>query len=135
MVVAFLKMNPFHHLIYNNPNGRNVMLGGEYNGYVAFDNELPLSWQGGKDQDDETALDNFVNVHGGITLDGSMESFMGDSIIPITALPDPDRLEKFRVIGFDTLHYGDTEKEWSFDRTKEETLQLMKQIENLCKEA
>lgn len=130
MVIAFLKMNPFHHKL--NPNRPSYIDGGEYNGYVAFDKKLPQSWQGSANWDDEDTLDNMVNVHGGITLDCSMEDFINDSIIPITSIPDPQILKKFRVIGFDTLHCEDTKEMWTLEATKEETLRLMKQIEKLC---
>ena len=127
MVIAFLMMNPFHHKLYKG----NYDGGGEYNGYVAFDEELPLSWQGGADFDDNNVLDHMVSVHGGITLDHSMSDWMDEPIIPLTAIPEPEKMKNFRVIGFDTLHYDDTKERWPLEAVKNETLDLMKQIEEL----
>lgn len=132
MVIAFLKMNPFHHKF--NPDTTQYYEGGEYNGYVAFDKELPESWQGGADFDDEDVLDRLVNVHGGITLDCPMADWLDEPIIPLTSIPDRDTLKKFRCIGFDTLHCEDTKERWTLEATKEETLNLMKQIKTLCNE-
>ena len=126
MVIAFLKWNPFHHKLF-----KGDYEGGEYNGYVAFDKKLPLSWQGGGNYNDENVLDNKVSVHGGITLDRPMEDMLDTPIIPLTAIPDPDTLKNFRCVGFDTLHCDDTREFWTMERTKEETLYLMKQIEEL----
>ena len=55
MVVAFLRENPFHHVFRK---GMSPVEGGEYNGYVAFDKELPQSWQGLASFLDDTTLDN-----------------------------------------------------------------------------
>lgn len=129
MVIAFLKMNPFHHKL--NPGAAQYCEGGEYNGYVAFDKELPKSWQGGADFDDESALDNLVNVHGGITLDCPMADWLDEPIIPLTSIPDRDTLKNYRCIGFDTLHCDDTKERWPMEAVKQETLQLMSQIEKL----
>lgn len=128
MVIAFLKWNPAHHRINDNP----LNIGGEYNGYVAFDAELPISYQGSMNWQEDNVLDNLVTVHGGITFDRPMSDLMEEPIIPITAIPEPKVLKTFRVVGFDTLHYGDTKNNWTFEATKQETLELMKQIEDLC---
>ena len=127
MVIAFLMMNPFHHKLYKG----NYDGGGEYNGYVAFDGNLPLSYQGGKSWDDDDALDNMVDVHGGITFDSPMSDLADCAIVPITSIPDPETLKKFRCIGFDTLHCGDTKEKWPEDAVKAETIRLMEQIEKL----
>lgn len=129
MVIAFLMMNPFHHRL--NPNLDPLLDGGEYNGYVAFDAKLPLSWQGGAPFEDKTVLDNMIDVHGGITLDRSMENWTHEAIIPLTAIPEPEQFKNLRVIGFDTLHYDDTKDKWPFDAIKAETLKLKEQIEHL----
>lgn len=42
MVVAFLRMSPMHRAFSR--EGMSPIKGGEYNGYVAFDKELPQSW-------------------------------------------------------------------------------------------
>lgn len=131
MVIAFIRWNPFHHSYMDNSNGENY--GGEYNGYVAFDGELPLSYQGAALLEVENPLDDLVYVHGGITYDRPMKISEKTPLIPLTAMPDPETLKKFRVIGFDTLHYGDTKEEWTFEKTKAETLHLKEQIETLLK--
>ena len=132
MVIAFLKMNPFHHKF--RPKDTEIFEGGEYNGYVAFDAELPGSWQGGAYFDDDNVLEHMVDVHGGITLDCSMEDMIDDQMIPLTAMPDPKELKKYRCIGFDTLHWNDTREKWSIEAVKKETLYLKKQIEDLIAE-
>ena len=131
MVIAFLMMNPFHHKLYKGE----FTEGGEYNGYVAFDGNLPLSYQGsyqgGKSWDDDDALDNMVNVHGGITFDHPMVDLLKEPIIPLTPIPDRDTLKTLRCIGFDTLHCDDTREKWTMEATEKETLNLKAQIEKL----
>lgn len=121
MVVAFLMRSPWYTKNYT------TKFGGNYNGYVAFKEELPLSYQGGGDCDEEL-LDDLVNVHGGITFD--RKSLWEEAeIIPLTVIPED--IHEYRVIGFDTAHCDDTAEYWTFERTKEETLNLKKQIEDL----
>ena len=81
--------------------------------------------------DDDDALDNMVNVHGGITFDTPMISIEDCPIIPLTSIPDPKTLERYRVIGFDTLHYGDSKDKWPIESVKAETFRLKEQIEKL----
>lgn len=121
MVVAFLIHSPWYK------KGRNKGENGNYNGYVAFKEELPLSWQGSGNFDDES-LDDLVHVHGGITLDRK-SLWKETAIIPLTAIPED--IHEYRVIGFDTCHFNDTAEYWTFERTKEETLNLKEQIERL----
>lgn len=128
MVIAFLKMNLFHHAFRE---GMTHVEGGEYNGYVAFDKELPESWQGARDFDLDNTLDDLVSVHGGITYDEPMSEFENEPIIPLTEIPSPKALKTFRCIGFDTLHAGDTAEKWPIDAVKAETLRLKEQIEKL----
>lgn len=130
MVIAFLMMNPFHHRYQ--PQAEDM--GGEYNGYVAFSEELPLSSMSGADWDDEKSIDYLVSVHGGITLDENWDFMKNNPFIPLTSIPDPKDLENFRVIGFDTVHSCDTREKWPIERVKEETLNLKKQIEKLIAE-
>jgi hypothetical protein len=130
MIIAFLKPNPFHHKFRKGFNDESN-IGGEYNGYVAFDKNLPLSWQGGMDWSEENTLDRLIDVHGGITLDCPMEEFMDDPYIPLTPIPDREELKKLRVIGFDTLHCDDTREKWPKEAIIEETLRLMEQIKAL----
>ena len=128
MVIAFLRENPFHHVFRK---GMSPVEGGEYNGYVAFDKELPQSWQGLASFLDDNTLDNLVDVHGGITYDNSMSDWENEPVIPLTEIPSPEVLKAFRCIGFDTLHAGDTVEKWPIDAVKAETLRLKEQIEKL----
>lgn len=128
MVVAFLRWNPFHHKL-REKWGDDPSTGGEYNGYVAFDAELPPSSMSGASWEDDRSLAYLVDVHGGITYDSEMDTDY--PMIPLTDLPTPEILRTFRCIGFDTLHYGDTRDKWPMERVKEETLDLMHQIEKL----
>lgn len=123
MVIAFLRPNPWFK------RGRTKGENGNYNGYVAFKEDLPLSWQGGATVKDLEILDDLVDVHGGITFDYKIRE--NDEIIPLTAIPED--LHKYRVIGFDTAHHLDTAEEWTFEKTKKETLALKEQIEKLIK--
>lgn len=129
MVIAFLMMNPFHHRFHPNED-----MGGEYNGYVGFNKDfnkdLPFSSINGECCYDES-LDYLVSVHGGITFDRTWGEMKDASIIPLTSIPAPEELKDYRVIGFDTLHYGDTRERWPIEKVKEETLNLMHQIEKL----
>lgn len=127
MVVAFLRMSPLHHAFRE---GKPFVEGGEYNGYVAFDKELPESWLNSSFEDNNT-LDYLVTVHGGITYDNPMSDFENEHIIPLTEIPSPEVLKTFRCIGFDTLHAGDTAEKWTIDAVKAETLRLKEQIEKL----
>ena len=131
MVIAFLRWNPFHHRL-REKWGDDPSVGGEYNGYVAFDAELPLSSMSGASWEDTESLDNLLDIHGGITYDSDIDTTY--PMIPLTAIPNPEELKKFRCIGFDTLHYSDTRDKWPMERVKEETLNLMRQIEKLIAE-
>lgn len=123
MVVAFLMRSPWYK--EKRTKGEN----GNYNGYVAFEEELPLSYQAkGTWFGNDEVLDDLVNVHDGITFDRK-SLWKEAAIIPLTAIPED--IHEYRVIGFDTAHFGDTAEYWTFERTKEETLNLKKQIEDL----
>lgn len=113
MVVAFLKKNPW----------------GRYNGYVAFKEKLPLSIQGGCDYENEPMLDEYIDIHGGITFDAHIN--MDTPIIPITTIPEDFYF--YRVVGFDTCHTLDMVEDWTFEKVKNETLKLKSQIEKLIK--
>ena len=105
-------------------------LWGRYNGYVAFKEKLPLSIQGGCDYENEPMLDEYIDIHGGITYDNPSISEK-QPIIPITAIPED--FYSYRVIGFDTCHTLDMIEEWIFEEVKNETLNLKSQIEELIK--
>ena len=122
MIFAFMCETPKY-------DGIGIVLGGQYNGYVATDMPLPASYQSGARYDDEHALDNFVNVHGGITFDAPMHNDW--PFIPLTEIPAPESFERFRVIGFDTMHYDDTPERWDFDAVRAETMRMYEQIGNL----
>ena len=131
MIIAFLRWNPFYHKL-REKWGDDPSVGGEYNGYVAFDAELPLSFMSGASWEDSKSLDCLIDVHGGITYDSEMD--ITYPMIPLTAIPSPEELKTFRCIGFDTLHSGDTRDKWPLEKVKEETLSLMQQIEKLIAE-
>lgn len=127
-VFAFMKESP----LFKKYEGRLKEIGldgGRYNGYVAFNADLPDSWQGLTSFDREDVLDNMVDVHGGITFDSHF--LEKSSIIPLTEIPDD--WYKYRAIGFDCAHAYDTEEEWTFESTKMETLNLYNQIKEIIK--
>lgn len=130
MIAAFLVRTPLYEEIK-----RGDTAGGLYNGFVAFDGKLPLSMAGGASCY-STSLDSMIDVHGGITYDHNNGSdlFLPEGymvpIIPLTALPSPDELRNLRIVGFNTLHPDDTADKWGFSAVREETLRLMRHIEN-----
>ena len=106
---------------------------GLYNGYVAFSDELPQSWQSSWNEEGDV-LDNHVRPHGGITYDSIIKP--GFEIIPLTAIPDPNEWSNgIRCIGFDTAHLGDNAKIWSFDNCKIETLEMLEEVERLIEKS
>ncbi len=117
MLFAFLRESGLFESIQSG-----MIDGGLYNGYVAFDNQLPYN-----------DLDQIISIHGGITFDDNI-NFLNRplTIIPITRIPEFTESKcTYRVVGFDTQHFGDTKDTWTFEQTKAETLYLKKQIENL----
>lgn len=123
MVVAFLMRSPLY--VKNRTTG----FGGNYNGYVAFKEELPLTYQSaGTWFSNNGVLDDLIKIRSEITFD-TKSLCKETAIIPLTAIPED--IHEYRVIGFDTAHFGDTAEYWTFERTKEETLNLKKQIEDL----
>ena len=112
---AFLAVNPLCEDYKN--TGITEMSCGRYNGYVGI--------IGG----DNLSLDNRVVVHGGITFDGQFGG--AEEIIPITEIPAD--WWKYRIVGFDCAHFGDTEETCPFEFVREETMRLKKQIERLIK--
>lgn len=105
---------------------------GQYNGYVAFKEELPPSYIGTLGKVGETTfLDNLIKVHGGISLD--IEGLREDVLlVPLTEIPD--EVYNYRIIGFDTCHEDDNSEDWSYQEVMEETLSLKSQIEKLITE-
>ena len=101
---------------------------GLFNGYVAFSDKLPESWQ--SSWDDEDTLDNYVNPHGGITFDRIIKPDM--EMIPLTNIPDPNEWKDgIRCIGFDTAHVDDNAKRWDFNAVKSETLEMLDDVKRL----
>lgn len=127
MIFAFLRKSPFYE----------KSLAGEeyglYNGYVAFDAELPESYQTSWD-DEQALLDDDVRPHGGITYDRIITPTSGE-MIPLTAIPAPELWnDGIRCVGFDTAHLGDNGKIWNFETCKRETLGMMAEIQALIDE-
>lgn len=116
-----------------------VICGGEYNGYVAV--PPTNKWHGCTDE--ETLYE--LNVHGGVTFskpayipkDGRLVFCINSMVEIIVGEYLPNELlllnggvipSDWWVIGFDTKQWGDTPKEWTKERTIEETLALYKQL-------
>lgn len=101
---------------------------GRYNGYVGIidGDNIPLSYDNSNVNYDNS-LDARVEVHGGITFDDRLSK--EQSIIPITEIPVD--WWKYRIVGFDCAHLGDTEENCPFEFAKEEALRLQKQIEEI----
>lgn len=105
---------------------------GKYNGYVGIidGNSVPLSCQGKHCYEDyDKSLDSKVDIRGGITFDDKFDEQA--NIIPLTEIPTD--WWKYRVVGFDCAHFGDTEENCPFEFAKQEALNLREQIEKLIK--
>lgn len=130
-VVAFLRETPLHDKIE-----RGEYDGGLYNGYVAFPNDA-VKWEWPDDEDDVydgygysfyEVVDMHFQVHGGITFASIDFNPYGIPMIPLTAMPEPDSMVGWTIIGFDTMHLGDTKEMWTLDAIKEETMNLRDQV-------
>lgn len=126
-VIAFLRETPCADRIR-----KGEYEGGLYNGYVAFPNDA-IEWEWPEDDDDYghsfyEVVDMYFHVHGGITLASHSFNPYGIPMIPLTAMPEPDSMVGWTIIGFDTLHLGDTKEMWTLEETKRETLDLMSQV-------
>lgn len=122
MIFAFLRKSPFYD------RGLEGEEYGLFNGYVAFDAELPetFSWEG-------ECLDCMVAVHGGLTFDRIIKPEM--ELIPVTEIPSPELWkEGIRCVGFDTAHIDDNAKIWNYQSVRDETLSLLEQIKRLIAE-
>ena len=102
-IICFILPNVLHDVIPG--------FGGQFNGYCA----LPKGHR-------YFGVDNLdihdISIHGGLT-------FSGKSIIG-----QPKETKGMWILGFDTLHAGDTGEYWNNLRVMEETIKLYKQ---LCK--
>lgn len=129
-VIAFLRETPCADRIR-----RGEYEGGLYNGYVAFPNDA-IKWCWPEDDygwgySFYEVVDMYFNVHGGITFASTSFNPYGCPMIPLTAIPDPESMRDWTIIGWDTLHLGDTKEMWTLEETKKETLDLMNQVIDL----
>lgn len=126
---AFLRVSPLYDEYKK--TGITSVSCGRYNGYVGIINgdSVPLSEIGGC-EDYDNSLDNMVVVHGGITFDGKFGG--AEEIIPLTEIPAD--WWKYRIVGFDCAHLGDTEENCPYEFVRDETTSLQKQIEQLIKQ-
>ena len=108
-----------------------------YCGYVGVTQEyadlLPLAYISTVSmEDDEAMLDDFVNVHGGITFSGKLTDTT--PIIPVTIIPP--YYHKYHWYGFELNIHDDVVGKISknFEYCKKEVLSLMEQIKKLIAE-
>lgn len=108
-----------------------------YCGYVGVAQEyadlLPLAYISTVSiEHDEAMLDDFVDVHGGITFSGKFTNTT--PIIPVTRIPP--YYHKYHWYGFDLNRHDDTVDGIShnFEYCKKEVLSLMEQIKKLIAE-
>lgn len=99
---------------------------GYANGYVAVPITHPLYERYYFDD-----VEDFIDVHGGLTLSEHFKSFRNADIIPLTDDPIP---ENSWVFGFDTKHLSDNKYNWDKSTCINETLELLKQLEEYDKE-
>lgn len=104
-----------------------------YCGYIGIekDDNVPVSYQSSCQIDDKTEsyLDDYINVHGGITFDGNFNEVV--PIIPITNIPE--NWYTYHCYGFDLNHLDDdiTGTSVDFNFAKSEVLSMKKQMEAL----
>lgn len=110
-----LKCVPF---IIKNDNRKDC---GYANGYVAVPITHPLY-----ERDYFNDVENFINVHGGLTLSEYFESFRNTKIIPLTTDVIP---EHSWVFGFDTKHCNDNKENWDRISCINETFILLNKLE------
>jgi hypothetical protein len=117
---------------------------GTHNGYVAVPPEHPLH---GKDMFDE-AVDDALDVHGGITLSDAVIMPSENNGIKVNPkyvgkrhpllnraeylTEEKDIPDDWWILGFDTCHYGDNEMIWNRPNVASETLHLKEQLEKLA---
>ena len=108
-----------------------------YCGYVGVVQEyadlLPLAYISTVSMEhDEAMLDDFVDIHGGITFSGKFTDTT--PIIPVTRIPP--YYHKYHWYGFDLNQHGDAVGGIStnFEYCKKEVLSLMEQIKKLIAE-
>lgn len=125
-LIAFLNSDINQHI--NNlsssgfPSLGGLFSAGYANGYVMIPKEHPYY---GKEYDDIDGID----VHGGLTFSDPMITNWNS----IEWLDEkPENLEDYWVLGFDTLHYGDSLDNWNRDAVIDETLRLKEQLENIA---
>ena len=93
--------------------------GGEAKGYVAIPTSLAK---------DEKTMGILIDtdVHGGCTFAQTFKGKFSDIIenwqLPVEALTEYDDGEDYFIVGFDTMHYGDTPAVWTKEAVKQETL-------------
>lgn len=94
------------------------------NGYVAVPQGHPL-W--GKSYE---VANNCVDVHGGVTFGGAYDKNFVENII---RLSDDEIPEDSWVFGFDTLHFMDNSVNCDETFCRVETMNFLKQLENIGK--
>ena len=128
-VIAFLAESP----VYRNKKESHIndllFDCGKYNGYVGVHKDVRMidSYMSGASFEEES-LDDYVNVHGGITLDEISDRFKTWLINPLTDIPK-EYWKDYRILGFDTAHSEDTSDMWGYKEVKEETLRFKEDIE------
>ena len=70
-----------------------------------------------------------VSVHGGLTFGDIVDGDMIKDLI--VDVPEIIKYEGYHMVGFYTAHYGDNIHIWSKDSVEEETIRLLKQLENM----
>lgn len=100
---------------------------GEYNGYVAIPPSNKYYKYCYTDYEDIP-----IKVHGGVTFGQLNTDELKDWLSDIEIItPNITEIPKgWYIIGFDTLHYGDTPINWNKENVIKETLQLEKQLTN-----
>lgn len=117
--VVFTVLNP--RGVSMRKNGSSYTDGGNHNGYVA----IPKKYESLLDYDDDYNEYNLPSVHGGCTFtrrDFDLTAFnkWNDAEIVNGQFEEG---EKYFVVGFDTLHYNDTEEIWPKEAVAQEAME------------
>ena len=108
-------------IVSNNWADSSISKHGEYNGYVAVP---PTNQYHGKSWEE---MDDFVNVHGGMTLSEPADKPFTKEVEFITE--NTEIGDDWWIFGFDTFHCYDNEQNWNKQAVIEETLRLKRQLE------
>lgn len=125
-LVGFIRLNPRGKAL---EEGRSWSSdGGRYNGYVA----IPSVYEDLLDYDDDYHEYDLPPVSGGCTATfktSNLQQMFASGIDTIVANPENVTDGGFIIVGFDTLHYNDTEAFWTVEQMTKEVTEWLNAIQ------